>query len=128
MRGSSSFCCGRSVDGTCGRLVAAACSSSSRRLDRERLAVRDELRQAPLALLARCADLLGVARALLAHLRDDLAGVLLEADDGVDELLHGLGANRGPVARLERGLLHLAADLGEILEAAAYAFLHCVDG
>src|SRR5690606_14761267 len=128
-RVSSSFCRGRSVDIAGGsRTVATTSSSSPRRLDRERLPFGDELRQPPLALLDRLADLLGVARALLAHLGDDRAGVLLEADDRVDELLHGLGADRRPVAGLERRLLHFAADLREVLEAAADPFLHRVDG
>src|SRR5690606_34362250 len=69
----------------------------------------------------------GITRRELAHLGDDLARTLLEAHDGVDELLDGVGADRRPVAGLERGLLDLAADVGQVLEALADAFLHLVD-
>src|SRR5690606_12051928 len=110
--------------------IQARCAprtSAARRLDRECPAVVDELREPLLALLDGIADLLRIAGAELAHLGDDLPRVLLIAHDGVDELLHRLGADRRAVSRLERRLLHLAADLREILEAAAHAFLHRVE-
>src|SRR5690606_38197046 len=124
---SPSFRRGRSVDIGYDSRGAAAEPSGPRRLERKRSAFGDERREPALALLDRVVDLLGVARALLAHLRDDRARAFLVIDDGVDELLHGLGADRRPVARLERGLLNLPADLREVLEAAAHAFFHRLD-
>src|SRR5690606_14837822 len=99
---SPSFRRGRSVDIGYDSRCAAAEPSGPRRLERKRGAFGDERREPALALLDGVVDLLGVARALLAHLRDDLARALLEVDDGVDELFHGLGADRRPVAGLER--------------------------
>src|SRR5688572_4729743 len=90
----------------------------------ERLAALDEPGQALLALLDGIADLAGVLRRELAHLGDDLARAQLVVDDGVDELLDGIGANRRPVTGLQRGFLNLAADVGQILEALAHTFLH----
>ncbi len=105
-------------------LLAAHQGHRARRDEIECLAARDELRQSLLAGLHRVANLLGVLRRELAHLGDDLSRALLVVHDGRHELLHGLGTDRGAVTRLQRGLLHLAADVGQILEALADALLH----
>src|SRR5262245_23351635 len=109
---------------TTARYALALRRSTSVRDELERLAALDEARQALLARLDGVADLGRVLRRELAHLGDDLARAQLIVDDGVHELLDGVGADRRTVAGLQRGLLHLAADVGEVLEAAAHAFLH----
>src|SRR5262249_20956083 len=99
----------------------------ARRLDGQRAAAVDEPREPLLAGLDALADSGRIARALRAHLVDDLARTFLVVDDGRDELLHGVRANRGTVAGFERRLLDLAADLGQVLETLAHAFLHRVE-
>ena len=93
----------------------------------ERLAALDEPREALLARLDGVADLGRVLRRSFAHLGDDLARADLVVHDRVDELLDGVGADRRAVAGFQRSFLHLAADVGQILQALADAFLHRVE-
>src|SRR5690606_20041705 len=94
---------------------------------RQRRTVACQSRQTALAVLDRVPDLGRVGRALLAHVGDDLDGLLLVVHHRLDELLDGVRPDGGPVAGLERFFLDLAADLGEGLAGLAAPFLHGFD-
>src|SRR5215208_6913505 len=111
---------GSAEDGT-GRPVETEAGSA---IDGERLALGHEARDAPLAVLDRVPDLGGVLGGELAHFADDLERAFLERDHGIDELLDRIRPDGWSVARPNRGLADLVADLGEHLEALRHALLH----
>src|SRR4051794_6306603 len=93
-------------------------------IDAERLAFGHQPGDTLLAVLDGVTDLGGVLGRHVAHLRDNVEGALLEADDAVHELLDGIGADGGSVASAHGRLLDLAAHVRQHLDALGHALLH----